>query len=59
MHHAAGARAGGLGLGEGRLTLKIELVLGAPALPKSDLVAGLPEADMDQVVLITGEGGHG
>ena len=43
----------------GRLHLKIELVGGAPDLAKSDLVAGLPEADVDQVDLITVEGGHG
>ena len=34
--------------------LKIEHVGGAPDLAKSDLVAGLPEADMDQVDLRTG-----
>ena len=59
MPHAAGAGASGLGMGGGRLHLKIELVGGAPDLAKSDLVAGLPEADVDQVDLITGEGGHG
>ena len=43
-----------MGMGGGRLLLKIELVGGAPDLAKSDLVAGLPEADMDQVDLRTG-----
>ena len=57
--HAAGAGASGMGTGGGRLHLKIEHVGGAPDLAKSDLVAGLPEADVDQVDLITGEGGHG
>ena len=59
MHHAAGASAGGLGMGGARLHLKIELVVGAPALPKSDLVAGLEEADVDQVDLRTEGGGGG
>ena len=57
--HATGAGAGGLGIGGGRLHLKIAPVGGAPDLPKSDLVAGLPEADVDQVDLRTGEEGHG
>ena len=59
MPHAAGAGAGGLGMGGGRLHLKIAPVGGAPDLPKSDLEAGLPEADVDHLDLRTGEGGHG
>ena len=47
MRHAAGASAGGLGMGEGRLHLKIELVVGPPAPLESDLEAGLEEADVD------------
>ena len=59
MRHAAGASAGGLGMGGARLHLKIELVVDAPALPKSDLVAGLEEADVGQVHLRTEGGGGG
>ena len=59
VRHAAGASAGGLGMGEGRLHLKIELVVDAPALPKSDLEAGLEEADEDQDHLRTEGGGGG
>ena len=59
MRHAAGASAGGLGMGGARLHLKIELVVGAPALPKSDLEAGLLEVDVDQDHLRTEGGGGG
>ena len=59
MHHAAGASAGGLGMGEGRLHLKIELVVGPPAPLESDLEAGLEEADVDQDHLRTEGGGGG
>ena len=46
-------------MGGARLHLKIDLVVGAPALPKSDLEAGLEEADVDQVDLRTEGGGGG
>ena len=59
MRHAAGASAGGLGMGGARLHLKIELVVGAPAPLESDLVAGLAEVDVDEVDLRTEGGGGG
>ena len=59
MRHAAGASAGGLGMGEGRLHLKIELVVGPPAPLESDLEAGLAEVDVGQVDLRTEGGGGG
>ena len=59
MRHAAGASAGGLGMGGARLHLKIELVVGPPAPLESDLEAGLEEADEDQDHLRTEGGGGG